>query len=194
MGPSRGRKMEQETALARSVLQTGQIPRFVGGKVLPDSLRVPNAFSAALPQLGRSDTTVSQALAALHIGIPAISNLPVWCVYRSAISPYFPIALFSLSVRLSLFLSFPLNLSHRLYSRRQPSSFPFPHRARVLFVVHKLYSPRDRRSFFCDSTSGACCEVVPAGGTAAERLFLRIFGTLTKVPRPRVKRILSAMN
>lgn len=32
------REMVQETALGRSVLQTGQIPRFVGSKVLPSSL------------------------------------------------------------------------------------------------------------------------------------------------------------
>lgn len=150
MGPSRAREWNKKPHWHRSVLRTGQIPRFVGGKVFPDSLRVLNAFSAALPQLGRSDTTVSQALAALHIGIPAISNLPGWCVYRSAISPYFPIAFSSFSFSPSQ--SFPST------AVLAGSLLPSP-RARVLFVVHKLYSPRDRRSFFCDRRGGGKGEV-----------------------------------
>lgn len=43
---------------------------------------------------------------------------------------------------------------------RSPSRPSFLLCARVLFVVHKVYSPRDRRSFFCDSTSDSR-EVVP---------------------------------
>lgn len=45
--------------------------------------------------------------------------------------------------------------------------------ARVLFVVHKVYSPRDRRSFFCDSTSDS--REVVAGGTAKSRGFFFAF-------------------
>lgn len=43
-------------------------------------------------------------------------------------------------------------------------------RAQVLFVVHKVYSPRDRRSFFCDSTSGSR-EVVPPAVEPRSRAF-----------------------
>jgi len=61
-------------------------------------------------ECGPSGATACRALAASHIGIPAISNLVGCCVYRSAISPYFPSSL-------SLFLSLsgtpvPLSRAH----------------------------------------------------------------------------------
>lgn len=147
-------------------MQTGRIPRSVDGKVLPCSLRVPNAFSAGLScnsEKERYDRKPGPLLAALHIGIPAISNLagPVCLAERNfAVFPN------------RLFLHPPLP--------RVAHSHPAPRRPEVLFVAHKFYSPRDRRSFFCDSTSEwPPRESSSASGTAAERLFPRVYGPTT---------------
>jgi len=105
-------------------------------------------------QLGRRGTTMSQALAALHIGILAISNLPE------------PVCLPERNF--AVFFRSPFSLRRPLRPSVNPSA-----RAST-FVVHKVYSPRDRRSFFCDSTSDSR-EVIPPAEPRSREAFSSCF-------------------
>lgn len=146
--------IEREATLAWGILQTGRIPRFVDGKVLPGTLRVPNA------SIRSSEGGLNRALAALHIGILAISNLPG------------PVCLPERNF--AVFFRSPFSLPRPpLTSSPRPSSL----RERVLFIVHKVYSPRDRRSFFCDSTSGSREVVPPVEPRSREAFSLRFRDT-----------------